>query len=152
MKQYRADLDYQLRLNNKNDLLDGGRVAAADESNESLMAHGLSTQAASKDSLARSLQATAAAQEIGRETAIKMEEQKKQLEKAHDDLVQIDSSVARSKKIISRMARKLTTDKLIWAAMFLVIATIIFIIVWKMKHPEVKVNVPPQIKVGDFKK
>ncbi len=48
-----------------------------------------------------------------------------------DNLTAIDTTLARSTKVIKRMARKMATDKVIWVFTFLVFAAVVTIIVWK---------------------
>ena len=65
----------------------------------------------------------------------------------YDELETIEGTMKRSKVIIKRMARKVTTDKYIWFVIFLCVAAIIFIIVWKSIHPESNYNVPEDLRV-----
>jgi hypothetical protein len=74
--------------------------------------------------------AVAETQVTGRETAVKLDAQTAQLQTVSDTLAEIDTNVGRSKKIILRMARKVTTDRYVWVVIFFVVAAIVFIIVW----------------------
>jgi len=148
LKQYRNDLSWQERVCARDALLGDAHQEDPDlESSEGLMSHGLNIQQSSKESLQRTMAVTAEAQVIGRETAVKLESQTAQLENVYDNLESMESAVKRSKKIITRMARKVTTDKYIWIVVFLVIVAIVFVIVWKSVYPETNVNMPEQMRI-----
>lgn len=149
LRQYKNDLAWQERLQNRSELLEEGdhRSNPDLESNDGLINHGLNTQQASKESLQRTMAVTAEAQVMGRETATKLDEQEKQVECMYGDLATIEGNVKRSRKIISRMARKVRTDKYIWVVVFLTIVAIVFIIIYKSMNPELNVNVPQEMHV-----
>jgi len=99
------------------------------ETAEGLMEHGLKIQDKSKQSLERTLGVIAQTKEIGTDTVLKLETNTKQIEGMYDELEMIESSLARSTKIIKRIARKMATDKYIWVMIILLICVVIVIIV-----------------------
>ena len=96
---------------------------------EGLMDHGLKTQASSKESLQRTLGVIERTKEVGTDTVLKLETNTKQIEGMYDQLEQIESSLARSTKIIRRIGRKMATDKYIWVCIVMLVCVIIVIIV-----------------------
>jgi preprotein translocase subunit Sss1 len=141
LRKYKSDLKWQETQNTRDQLFDGATAGGADEATaEGYMKKGLDIQQQSKESLQRSAAKVAETQQIGRETAVKLAQQTKQLEKVADDLDSIESTLARSTKIIKRMARKVSTDKYIWVLVFLVLCAIVGIIGYKLTNPEADVT------------
>jgi len=105
------------------------------DSEEKLIEHGLSVQQDTKDSLGRTLAVTAEAVEIGKATAAKLAEQSGQIDRIHDNIAEIDTALARSKKSIGRLSKKVLTDKYLWVITFFVVAAIVGIVVWKAVAP-----------------
>ena len=102
LKELRTEYEAKKGVIVKDELLgdhveDGG---AGLETAEGLMEHGLKTQAASKDSLQRTLATIEMTKEVGTDTVLKLETNTKQIEGMYDQLEQIESSLQRSTKII----------------------------------------------------
>jgi len=116
----------------KDQLLGDHKVDVGDQSTaEGTMKHGLDTLDKSKDSLKRTMETINETKTIGTATVAKLEAQTEQMEGVYNELENIETSLARSRKIISRIARKVATDKYIWVVVFLVFAAIVTIIVLK---------------------
>ena len=130
LKELRADYELKKGVAVKDELL-GDHVEQKDglDTAEGLMDHGLKTQASSKESLQRTLGVIERTKEVGTDTVLKLESNTKQVEGMYDQLEQIESSLARSTKIIRRIGRKMATDKYIWVCIVLLICVVIVIIV-----------------------
>jgi hypothetical protein len=117
----------------KTALLDGAQTNIQfDRANvDALMEYGLKIQDDSKNSLMRTSGVIDEAKAIGAETAANLQRQNEQIGLIYDDLQEIDTTLARSTRIIKRMVRKIATDKYLWIITFLVLAAIITIIVLK---------------------
>lgn len=155
LKQLKNEYEWRKANSDKNSLMDGAKASAtgADfQSAEGLMQHGLDVQDKSKQSLERTLRVVHEAKDIGIDTVAKLDANTHQIEAMYENLTAIDTTLARSTKVIKRMARKMATDKVIWVFAFLVFAAIIFIIVYKKLKPNsgLDVNVPdtPDIPNG----
>jgi preprotein translocase subunit SecF len=105
-----------------------------DETREDLMTHGLSVQADTKASLDRIQAVIADSRAVAVDTANQLDKQNKQLVESIDDLASIDTTLVRSRKILSRMGRKLATDKCLCALILLVIIFVLVIIIVKYKN------------------
>ena len=68
---------------------------------------------------------------VGQETAVKLEEQRQQIENVYNDLYEIDDMLERSKAIMKRMLRRAMTNRYLWCLIGLILVGIIFIIAWK---------------------
>ena len=99
------------------------------ETAEGLMEHGLNTQAKSQESLQRTLATIERTKEVGTDVVLKLETNTKQIQNMYDELEQIESSLARSTKIIRRIGRKMATDRYIWVMIVLLLCAILVIIV-----------------------
>lgn len=64
-----------------------------------------------------------------------LHEQGEELERAQVDLNAVDDSLKRSKATLRRVARRLAGDKVMWLLIFLVLAAVVFIVVWVVTHP-----------------
>jgi len=141
--------DYEWKRNNdtKNQLLGDHQEAKPTDihTSEGIMNVGRGQLQESKDSLARSLQVTDETLKIGKDTAAMLDAQYKQLQKIFDELKSIDSTLARSTRILKRIGRKIATDKYLWVVIFLVLFAIIFIIAWKATGHSANVNTPPAL-------
>jgi hypothetical protein len=138
LKELKNEYEWRKSNSDKNNLLDGasaGATAADMTTAEGMMKHGLDVQDKSKESLERTRRVVAEAKDIGIDTVAKLDANTQQIEKMYDNLTSIDTTLARSTKVIKRMARKMATDKVIWVFAFLVFAAIIFIIVYKKLKP-----------------
>jgi len=107
-----------------------------------MMDHGKKVLVESKDSLQRTMGVVAKTTDIALATAAKLDAQQKQLEKIFEDLKSLDSTLARSNRIIKRIGRKMATDKYLWVIAFLVIFFILFIIIWKSAGHSSNTNTP----------
>lgn len=139
LKELKNEYEWRKSSSDKNSLMDGATPAktGADMTTaEGMMKHGLEVQDKSKESLERTRRVVAETKEIGIDTVAKLESNTHQIEAMYDNLTAIDSTLARSTKVIKRMARKMATDKVIWVFAFLVFCAIIFIIVWSKVKPE----------------
>lgn len=134
LKELKNEYEWRKANSDKNQLLEGAKPAAsaADMATaDGLMKHGLEVQAAGTSSLQRTLKVVGETKDIGIDTVAKLDANTHQIEAMYDNLTSIDTTLARSTKVIKRMARKMATDKVIWVFAFLVIAAIVAIIVWK---------------------
>lgn len=139
LKELKNEYEWRKTNSDKNALMDGA-VASATHADmntaEGMMRHGLDVQDKSKESLERTRRVVAETKDIGIDTVAKLESNTHQIETMYDNLTAIDSTLARSTKVIKRMARKMATDKVIWVFAFLVFVAIIFIIVWSKVKPD----------------
>jgi len=129
----------------KRTLLEGGA-----ESEEALIDRGLQTMAESKNVLLRVLDTTLEANKIGTSTAAQLAAQQDQLDKMHENLNAVNSSLARSKKTVGRISRKVMTDKYLWCLAFITLALIVALIVWKAVAPSAAnkdVNIPGSMQL-----
>jgi len=132
LKELRNEYEWRKSQSDKNSLMEGAKPAAtaADMATaEGMMKHGLDTQQKSKESLERTEKMVNQAKDLGIDTVAKLEANTHQIEQMYDNLEEIDSTLARSTKVLKRMARKVATDKVIWVFTFLVFVAIIVIIV-----------------------
>ncbi len=53
--------------------------------------------------------------------------------------------LVRSRQIMTRMARRVLSNKYLWVVIGLIVAAIIFIIVWRATGRKANVNLPDQI-------
>jgi hypothetical protein len=99
----------------------------------------------SKESLERTRQKVVEAKDIGVTTAAKLEEETDKIRAAIDNTDAVGSTVERSKPYITAMLRSVATDKYTWVLIVLVLAAIVFLVVWKKTHPSSApdVYVPP---------
>ena len=137
LKELKADYEQKRGGAVKDELLgdheeDG---AAGQETADSLMAHGFKTQAASAESLQRTLATIEMSKEVGTDAVLKLESNTKQVEGLYDQLEQIESSLQRSTKIIRRIARKVATDKYVWVMICLLFCAVLAIIVLTKVKP-----------------
>jgi len=107
-------------------------VTAADQNSpDGLMKYGLDVQDKSKDSLKRSLETIENAKQVGTKTVEKLQANTEQIGNMYNELETIESSLARSRKTISRIARKVATDKYVWIFICLVLGAILALIITK---------------------
>jgi len=126
------DYDYHKNLNVKADLLsDNPEVKVDLDTQDGLIQHGRNIMSDSKESLERSLQAIGAASEAGRNTALQLDRQFNQLGGIKNDLGTMESTLARTNKVVRRIARKMSTDKLLWVVVFFVFVAVVAIIIYK---------------------
>lgn len=66
-----------------------------------------------------------------------------------DDVASIGSTLDRANKTLRRIARKVGTDKYLWVLIFLVVAAVIFLIVWKNTSAGKDTNISaPTVNTG----
>jgi len=133
LKELKNDYEWKKSAATKEQLMgDHKDSGPADlDTAEGLMKHGLDVQDKSKESLGRTLRVVNDTKNIGIDTVAKLEANTQQIEGMYDKLESIESTLARSTKIIKRMARKVATDKYVWVVVFLVFAAIVAVIVVK---------------------
>jgi len=107
---------------------------------------GKKTQAASLDSLGRTINTIEMSKQVASETAQKLHEQTDQLKKIDEDISEIQANLKMAGKELRAFARKIATDKLIMGFIVLIIIGIIFVIVWSIVHPKAKTSVPDAFK------
>lgn len=87
---------------------------------------------ASTASLERTISIINDTKEIGTAVAADLQKQTEQINNMYDDLYKIDDQVARSKKILARMARRVLSNKILWVLISLIIISLVVIVVLKM--------------------
>lgn len=87
---------------------------------------------ASTASLERTISIINDTKEIGTAAAADLQKQTEQINNMYDDLYKIDDQVARSKKILARMARRVLSNKILWVLISLIIISLVVIVVLKM--------------------
>jgi len=83
-------------------------------------------------SLERTISIINDTKEIGTAVAADLQKQTEQINNMYDDLYKIDDQVARSKKILARMARRVLSNKILWVLISLIIISLVVIVVLKM--------------------
>jgi hypothetical protein len=141
LRQLKTDYDWAKASSDKNALMDGAKPAGASAADmasaDGMMQYGLNVQQASMESLKNSIRTINETKEIGININAQLDANTHQIETMHDNLTSIDTTLARSTKVIKRMARKMATDKVIWVFTFLIIAAVVAIIVlrqYKKSH------------------
>jgi len=133
----KSDIEWKETNNARSNLLGDRPAKVVDySSNDGLINHGKEVLDESKQSLARSVGAMQDSLALGRDTAAKLQNQTDQIVRIHDNLEAIDDALERSKRIMTRMARRVATDKCMWILALLVIAAIIAIVVYKTKNKD----------------
>lgn len=87
---------------------------------------------ASTASLERTISIINDTKEIGTAVAADLQKQTEQINNMYDDLYKIDDQVARSKKILARMARRVLSNKILWVLISLIIISLVVTVVLKM--------------------
>jgi len=144
LKEMKNEFEWKRSNDTKNQLIgDHKQDQNADlHTSEGMMNAARKTNQESKESLQRATGVIQDTLEVGKATAAQLDAQLKQLQKIFDELKSIDSTLARSTRIMKRIGRKIATDKYLWVVIFLVVFAIIFIIVWKATGKSADVNVP----------
>lgn len=83
-------------------------------------------------SLERTISIINDTKEIGTAVAADLQKQTEQINNMYDDLYKIDDQVARSKKILARMARRVLSNKILWVLISLIIISLVVTVVLKM--------------------
>jgi len=133
-KQWEVDLEWRRKNTTKVELFDGHekeKTAADMNGPGAIMDHGKKVQVDTTKSLETQLGLIKDARDLGQATLAKVSTQNQQISGMIDDLHDIDNILDRANLTIRRIARKLATDKYLWVLIFLVIAAILFIIIWK---------------------
>jgi hypothetical protein len=149
LKELKTEYEWRKSSSDKNALMDGAKPAGASAADmasaDGLMKHGLEVQQAGTDSLGRTLRTINETKDIGIDLNAKLDANTHQIEAMYDNLTSIDTTLARSTKVIKRMARKMATDKVIWVFTFLIIAAVVAIIVWRQykKSQDSSSDTPP---------
>ena len=115
----------------RKDLLGDHKVDVNMETQGQLMQHGLEILADSKESLQNSVQVVAQTVEVGRKTAGKLEHQGEQMARQIDVLDTMEHRVDRSITILRGIATRIATDKYTCCLIWLVVAAIVFIFLYK---------------------
>jgi len=103
------------------------------------------TQVKSLDSLDRTLQTIEDTKQVGAETAAELKIQSEKLGGVDKDLDEMESYLKQADKQMRAFVRRMATDKIILAFIFLIVAGIIFIIVWSVLHPGQKIGLVDSI-------
>lgn len=114
LKQFKADYEWAKKDSDKNELFDGAKASATGAdfaTGEGMMKHGLDVQDQSAASLGRTLRVANEAKDIGIDVVAKLEADTQKLESITDNINSIDTTLARSRKVIARIARRMMTDK-----------------------------------------
>jgi len=151
-KEWEQKLEWQKKNSTRDALMDGHaneKTGADFDTPDALMQHGSAVQADTKASLERSLGIVKDARDLGTAVAQKLEAQNKQLSNMVDEVASIGSTLDRANKTLKRIARKVATDKYLWVLIALIIAAVIFIIVWKNSKAGKDSNVnAPTVNTG----
>jgi len=151
-KEWEQKLDWQKKNSTRDALMDGAtpdKTGADFETPSGLMDHGLAVQSDTKASLERALGVVKDARDLGQATSQKLDAQNKQMANMLDELASIDSTLTRANKTLRRIARKVGTDKYLWVMIGLVVAAVIFLIVWKNTSAGKSTNVnAPAVNTG----
>jgi len=133
LKEMKNDFEWKKSNKVRDELMDGAIRDKESDLNtaDGMMTHGTKVLAESGQALQRIQGTVKVTMDIAVATAAKLAEQQKQLEKIFEDLKSIDSTLARSTRVMKRIGRKIATDKYMWVLIFLVIFFILFIIIWK---------------------
>lgn len=132
-KQFEEDLKWKKAANVRNDLVaDAIAVDVVDyDTSEGLQKHGRNLLQQDSDMLKGARSVVHQTIEIGGSTAAKLDKQTAQIADIHDNLESMGNTIQRSTRIIRRMARKVATDKYIWAITGLVFIGIFAIIIYE---------------------
>jgi len=136
IKTLKNDLEWLKESANKKDLLAGktDAYAAPDlETADGLMDHGRKLQQASVQSLQRSVGVVGDTEEIGRQTAQKLQSQTEQIKGMKDSLYEIDDMLKRSRVIITKMLKRTASSKVLWVLVFAIVVVVGLIIYFKLR-------------------
>eukprot|EP01116_Phalansterium_solitarium_P014921 TRINITY_DN3283_c0_g1_i1.p1 TRINITY_DN3283_c0_g1~~TRINITY_DN3283_c0_g1_i1.p1 ORF type:complete len:234 (+),score=10.84 TRINITY_DN3283_c0_g1_i1:87-788(+) len=103
------------------------------------------TQVKSITSLDNTLRMIEETKAIGAETAAELKAQTEKLGGVDKDLDEMESYLKQADKQMRAFVRRMATDKIILAFIFLIVAGIIFIIVWSVLHPDDKIGLVDSI-------
>lgn len=111
MKQLREDFELKREERMKKEIASSGAEKKDLSTAEGLMSHANELMDRDKQSLERTLRVVADTQEVGRGIVDKLQTNTEQIESMYDKLESIENTLERSRRIITRMARKIATDK-----------------------------------------
>jgi len=131
LKQQKAELALIEAGVAKANLLEG----ANDQTEEGLIERGLKTMEDSTEHLLNTVKMVEDAKGNGTDILAKTALQQEQLDRIDENLRTTNSSLARSKRTIGRISRKVVTDKYLWVLAFGILALIVALIVWKSLAP-----------------
>jgi hypothetical protein len=141
LKELKNEWEFKENRGNKDELFEDyddeeaqlKRKGVEEKTTEELMKYGFDTQKSSKESLQRTLGVIEQTKDVGTDTVLKLEANTAQIEGLYDSLESIESSLARSTKVLKRIARKMATDKAIWVVILILIGVIVAVIVLKVR-------------------
>jgi novel plant SNARE len=144
----------------RDDLMDGGAGAGSGldvdrATNTELLDAAHAQEEDNTSKLDEALTEISNAVELGAAAAGKLSDQGKVLEKTKTELVEIQSELEISKRLISTFTRRLFTDKIIICMIFLVLVVVVAIIVFSTLDPkhspfQVPEEAKPPTKPSDF--
>jgi hypothetical protein len=127
LKDFKSVIDRHQLFDRAND----GESLEDSETDEQLMEKGLSTSNKSTQKLKDILKVTLDAKDIGVSTVEKLDKQQEQIAKSHHGLVEIDTTLSRTSKTITRIGRKIASDKVIWCFILMIVIAIAIILILK---------------------
>eukprot|EP01083_Nonionella_stella_P098368 276577_1 len=132
LEMRRADLSDMRRELNRSKRIQkstrGGTPAQTDQRARVIELH--SANEGLNDSLLRSKQQLAESHEIGVGVSVQLKGQREQMEGMKYDIAETQDTMARARRVLVRMARRVITDKIIQAAIVLIELAIIGFLVW----------------------
>eukprot|EP01112_Ceratiomyxa_fruticulosa_P011939 TRINITY_DN3285_c0_g1_i1.p1 TRINITY_DN3285_c0_g1~~TRINITY_DN3285_c0_g1_i1.p1 ORF type:complete len:259 (+),score=59.32 TRINITY_DN3285_c0_g1_i1:95-778(+) len=81
-------------------------------------------------------------QETGANTLLEMSKQRDQMTQIRKGVEEVESNIKMANKQLRVFARRIATDKIIMGFIFLIVAAIIFIIIYSVLKPKAKTNIP----------
>jgi len=137
LKQIKNDLEWLKENDTRNQLVGDRKERNLEDVDldtaEGQMTHGRQLQKESVEALQRTVGVIGDTQQIGRDTAIKVQQQTEQIKKMYDDLFTIDDMLKRSRKIIARMMKRTLSSRYVWLLAFFIVVGIAVIIYFKVK-------------------
>lgn len=134
LRKYKKQLKDFKSVSDRQQLFDraiDGELIEDSETAEQLMEKGLSTSNKSTQKLKDILKVTLDAKDIGASSVANLDAQQEQISKSHHGLTTIDTTLSRTSKTISRIGRKIATDKVIWCFTLMIVIAIAIILVLK---------------------
>lgn len=99
-----------------------------EEKENALMDYGRKIQEEDMNILDRVIIDVDQAKQTATETAQKVNEQTAQIQRIHDTLGEVDSELDRAKRIMTRISRRMLTDKILWFFLSLIFISILLIV------------------------
>ena len=140
-----------VHVQQKADLVDGASPSMKDPGllqDQEMLDEAANIQAKDKQATRRMLKMVNQTEDIAASTMDTMKNQTEQLSKIHADLEEMDSTLKLADQQIKQYVRKMATDKLIMAMLFLIVMGIVVIMVLKTLgfFSDDQINGPPEIK------